>query len=63
MSSVYAHLFALEEFRGRWFDFGTSMAAGVLDPGLFAYKESLGGRLAPVRRYEIELASPILRQC
>jgi hypothetical protein len=62
-SAVFAHLFSLEEFRGRWFDFGTSMAGRGLDPGLFAYKESLGGRLAPVRRYLLAAGSPPLIQC
>ena len=53
-SAIYAHLFELEEFRDRWFDFGTSTANdGGVDGGLFAYKESLGGRTANVRRYEI----------
>jgi hypothetical protein len=51
MSPIYAHLFESEEFRGRCFDFGISIADGGLAPGLFAYKESLGGRLATVRRY------------
>jgi len=61
MSAIYAHLFCLEEFRGRWFDFGTSMAGGGLDAGLFAYKESLGGRLAPLRRYRLAAdASPMV---
>lgn len=64
MSPLYAHLFALEELRGRWFDFGTSMAAdGTLDTGLFSYKESFGGMLAPVRRYRITAACPLLNSC
>ena len=65
MSVVYAHLFSLEELRGRWIDFGTSMAGGggVLDAGLFAYKESLGGQLAPVRRYKITRECPLLIPC
>lgn len=63
MSAIYAHLFGLEEFTGRWFDFGTSMAGGVIDPGLFAYKESLGGRLASLRRYKLAIDSPLLNQC
>ena len=63
MSAVYAHLFSLEELRGRWFDFGTSMAGGgnLLDAGLFAYKESLGGMLAPVRRYRVTRDCPLLK--
>ena len=65
MSAAYAHLFSLEELRGRWFDFGTSMAGGgdVVDAGLFAYKESLGGKLAPVRRYNITRECPLLSPC
>jgi hypothetical protein len=63
MSAVYAHLFSLDELRGRWFDFGTSMAGGgnLLDAGLFAYKESLGGMLAPVRRYRVTRDCPLLK--
>ncbi|MGI9240130.1 MAG: GNAT family N-acetyltransferase [Verrucomicrobiales bacterium] len=65
MSPLYSHLFKLEEFHGRWFDFGTSMSGGgdQLDAGLFAYKESLGGMLAPVRRYRITHECPLLKPC
>ena len=64
MSAIYAHLFEAEEFRGRWFDFGTSMAEdGSVDTGLLEYKESLGARLACVRRYRVPVASLNFEPC
>ena len=64
MSAIYAHLFGLPEFSGRWFDFGTSMGeAGVVERGLLGYKESLGGRLAVLRRYRIAIDSPVFERC
>ncbi len=63
MSAIYAHLFALEKFHGCWFDFGTSMAGGDIDAGLFNYKESLGAQLAPQRRYRLAVGSATLYQC